>query len=164
MKNRLSRCTRLLREGVKSLSGIVAAKTCRSRCYPFFGLPCGLTSGVGKDEGIKKTLYPLTYLSMHAPKTIEEVLLSSFKELLKTAGTPEAGVLTLRNGIATSKGGNLSYRGKLVTTYVQPLNGKPPHQDELFRVSTKNFFPRIFQAERPVVTLTAGGKVRSTTG
>jgi capsular polysaccharide biosynthesis protein len=150
-KGVLSKGVRLVREQVKRGSAHLAAKTFGRRSYPLFGIPCGLT-----EVETKTLLYPTTTLGMKAPGTIEAALLPNFQALLDQVDLPAEGILTLQKGIATSKGGNLSEQGKLVTTFLQPIDGKPPHQHDLFRFSTKRFFPRIYRADGPVVTLAAG--------
>lgn len=156
MKGFLSRGTRFVREGLKALSARAAAKTCGARSYPIFGIPCGLTSGIGPNEGIKDSLYPASSLEMCFPKTIDDTFYWRFQAFLNGMKIPEEGVLTLREAIATSKGGNLTSKGELVVTFLQPIDGKPPYQNDLFRFSTKRFFPRIFRADHPVVTLATG--------
>jgi Glycosyltransferase 61 len=156
MKGIFSRGARFVREGVKKTGARLAAKVCGPRSYPIFGIPCGLTSGIGRDEGVKNPLYPETTLLMHCPKSVEEELYWRFEAILKGMKIPEEGILTLLEGTATSKGGNLSSKGRLVTTFLQPIDGKPPHQHDLFQFSTKRFFPCIYRANHPVVTLAAG--------
>ena len=156
MKSALSRGVRFFREGVKKTATFLAGKTCRTASFPIFGVPCGLTYGLGIREGTKQVVYPPQGLFLQPPRTIEDNLHWVIKSLLKGTYLQEEGILILDHGMATSKGGNLSYQGKLVKTYLQPIDGKLPHQNDLFRFSTKRFFPKIFHAKQPIVTLAAG--------
>ena len=93
---------------------------------------------------------------MKPPQTVEENLYWRFQAILNGMDLPEEGILELREGTATAKGGNLSLQGRLVTTFLQRIDGKLPHQHDLFKFSTKRFFPKIYRADQPVVSLTAG--------
>jgi len=156
MKSKLSKGVRFLREGVKKLGTYSASMTCGVKSYPFFGVPRGLTEGTGKGEGVKHLLYARTPLRIQAPKTVEPDYIQGIKGILAGFDLAEEGVLVLNGGTATNRGGNLNVKGQLVTTFLQPIDGKLPHENDLFRFSTKNFFPRIYRADYPVVTLAAG--------
>lgn len=138
------------------MGGTLIKTLCRSQSFPLFGIPCGLTNGLGFEKGIKYPLYPAKALKIGLPKTIHKTLHWRMQAILEGMQLPEEGVMVLPEGMATSIGGNLSSEGKLITTYLQPIDGKAPNQHDLFRLSTKRFFPRIFHADFPVVTLTAG--------
>ena len=149
-----SKATRLVRDGIKKGCAGLAATSFRSRSYPVFGIPSGLTSSqiISPIE-----LYPSGEMDFLPPRTLDSPLYWRFREALeKKKRFQEAGFFTLSQATATSFGGNLTEKGKLVTTFLQPIDGKPPHQHDLFRFSTKRFFPRIYQSPKPVVTLAAG--------
>lgn len=152
-KSPLSKGIRFFREGVKKTGALLAAKTCGANSYSLFGIPSGLET---HETGSKKLLYPHLPLTMNPPATIEKKLYWRFQAILSGMEIPEVGILELKEGIATAKGGNLSAKGKLVMTFLQPIDGKAPEQNDLFKFSTKRFFPKIFRSEQPVITLAAG--------
>ncbi|MFC2049537.1 hypothetical protein ACFLR2_02545, partial [Chlamydiota bacterium] len=153
-KGTLSRGVRLLREGIKESGTSLAGKFFGRRSFPLFGVPSGLTRG--DEEGRLTFLYPQQALSMRAPQSIEPELFWNFRQMLGNMTLPAEGILCVPDGIATSKGGNLSHEGKLITTFLQAIDGKPPHRHDLLRFSTKKFFPTLYTSDRPVVTLAAG--------
>ena len=145
-KSLFSRGIRRFREGVKKIGRACAAQVCGRRSFPFFGIPAGLATGI-EDLKSKRLLYPPQPLSMQVPKTVDANLYWQFQAMLDGSMVlPEEGILTVNNGMATYKGSNLSSEGKLITTFLQPVDGKPPHQNDLFLFSTKRFFPRIYSA------------------
>lgn len=155
-KSPFSKGVRQFREGVKGFSALLAAKACPSYAFQLFGIPSGVGSGIESGEGIKRLFYPPLSLSMRSPKTVDGSLYWKFHAILQGMEIPAEGLLELNEGIATAKGGNLAADGKLVTTFLQAIDGKPPHQHDLFKFSTKRFFPKIYQAKSPIVTLAAG--------
>jgi hypothetical protein len=142
---------RFLRESVKSIASRFVSKTAGRYSYPLFGIPSGLASLENKQ-----LLYPGSPLAMPTPKSIEERLLWQYRVALQGLELKEEGILTLPQATATNKGGNLTSKGELITTFLQPIDGKPPEQNELFRFSTKRFLPRIYHATSPVLTLATG--------
>lgn len=148
-----SRFVGLLRKGTKKGFTRLAGMILRRHSYPLFGVP----SGLKQDSFIPKELYYPSEIDLRPPKTVDKVLFWRFREALERKGSSEGGGLfTLLNATATSLGGNLTHSGKLVTTYLKPVDGKPAHRHDLFRFSTKRFFPRIYRSDKPVITLAAG--------
>ena len=152
-KGRISRAARFVRDGIKK-SAAACARILGRRSFTLLGIPSGLTSLEGKSE-ITFIYHPVT-LSMQPPKTVEPEIFWNYRQILKGMLLPAEGVLRVHEGIATSKGGNLSRQGKLITTFLQPIDGKLPHKHDLMRFSTKKFFPSLYKSTRPVVTLAAG--------
>lgn len=155
-KNVFSRGVRAVREGVKHLGTYGSGKILGKNSFTFFGVPSGLTTGLDPNEGVKQILYPESMLFLKAPKTVDTPLFERFRLMLQGMPTPEYGNLAFKEGTATSLGGNLSCKGKLVTTFLQPIDGKKPNEHDLFRFSTKRFFPKIYHANEPLATLASG--------
>ena len=126
-----------------------------ARSYPIFGIACGLAHALG-SQGSKRAIYPAHLLYTKAPNSIEGELLVQMESVIKGFEVPEQGILVIQNGMATRSGGHLTSQGRLITTYLQTLDGKPPSQHDLFYFSSRKFFPRIYHADHPVVSLTAG--------
>jgi len=148
-----SKLARVVREGVKKGCAGLAKGSLGSRSYPVFGVPCGLTGG----EISPKEIYPSTEMELQPPKTIDPTFFWRYRDALEKKGSSQsAGLFALSKATATALGGNLTKKGKLVTTYLHPVDGKPHHRHDLFRFSTKRFFPRIYRSEKPVITLAAG--------
>ena len=152
-KGMVSRAARFVRDGIKKSAAACAGMLGR-RSFTLFGVPAGLTSLEGKSE-VTFFYHPVT-LPMRPPKTVDPEIFWNYRQILKGMLLPGEGVLRVRDGIATSKGGNLSSQGKLITTFLQPIDGKPPHKHDLLRFSTKKFFPSLYKSKSPVVTLAAG--------
>ena len=149
-KGVLSRIAKGIKEGIKGVCTKVAGKVLRKWSFPLFGIPAGLESGL-EGGGIKTQLYPPLALAMRRPMTIDDRLYWSFQANLGGMVLPEEGVLVIPEGLATNKGGNLSLQGKLITTFLQPIDAKPPHKNDLFNISSKRFFPKIYESKYPVV-------------
>ncbi|MCC5832407.1 MAG: glycosyltransferase family 61 protein [Chlamydiales bacterium] len=154
MKMRLaSKTIRFMREGVKRGCAHLAAASFRSHSYPVFGIPSGLAT----SPSAPVELYPQEEAEPLPPKTLDALLHWRYREALeKKRVLQKTGLLTLPRATATSFGGNLTEGGKLVTTFLQTIDGKPPHQHDLFRFSVKRFLPKIYRSDHPVVTLAAG--------
>lgn len=151
-KGLVSKLARVMREGVKKGGAYLAATSFRSRSYRVFGIPNGLTS----SQNPPVELYPQAAMELLPPKTLDPVLYWRYREgLEKKRISQSAGLLLLEQATATAFGGNLTASGKLVTTFLQSIEGKSPRQHDLFRFSTKRFFPKIYRSERPIVTLAA---------
>lgn len=153
-KGVLSRFIRFMRDSAKKSATLCAGKLLGRRSFSLLGIPSGLVSVERKDD--VTFLYPAETLPLSVPKTIESELFWNYRQILKGMPVPAEGLLEVKGGIATSKGGNLSSRGKLITTFLQPIDGKPPHQNDLLRFSTKKFFPSVYTSQKPVITLAAG--------
>ncbi|MCH9625716.1 MAG: hypothetical protein S4CHLAM123_08940 [Chlamydiales bacterium] len=116
------------------------------------GVPSGLSEEIERQSAIYKSVS----LQIPPPKTIEKELFWRFSDVLKGMDLPEQGVYEVPHGTATSFGGNLTKSGKLLTPYLQSIDGKAPHEHDLFRFSGKLFFPKIYRVKGEVVTLAAG--------
>lgn len=120
-----------------------------SRSYALFGLPQALTDA----EALKREL-PLVDTTHHSlPLTIEGVVDKRFsipmdKEI--------PGYYSLPEGIATDMGGQLTLEKKLITTYLQSIDGKSPEEHDLFRFSISRFSPHIYKSDKPIITLSTG--------
>lgn len=156
-KGALSRAARFVREGIKMSVTKLAGKILGRRSFTLFGVPSGLTSldKNGKSDVVTFFYQPVT-LPMQPPKTIDSEIFWHYKQSLKGISLSAEGILYVSKGIATSQGGNLSSQGKLITTFLQPIDEKPPHKHDLLRFSTKKFFPSLYTSKKPVVTLAAG--------
>ncbi len=132
------------------MGACLSALFLRSRSYSVVGIPSGLVP----HEAVPTKLYPPISCPLTPPKTVDSALSWQFR--VKTVSDPGGGIFTLPNATATSLGGNLNKRGQLVSTYLKPVDGRPLHRHDLFKFSTKRFFPKIYQTEKPVVTLAAG--------
>ena len=147
-----SKGVRLFREGIKKGGAHLSRSLFRSRSYSITGIPNGLT-----DTEAPRELLPPSELTYKPPHTVDKALYWQFHDALEQSiAIPGGGFFTLPNALSTALGGNLTENRKLVTTYLKPLDGKPFHEHDLFRFSTKRFSPRIYHAEKSVVTLTAG--------
>ncbi len=154
-KGAISRAARFVRDGIKKSGTILAGKIFGRRSFTLFGVPSGLTSA--ERNGDVTFFYQPVTMPMQPPKTIEPELFWNYRQILEgIPQLPAEGILFVPKGIATSKGGNLSSQGKLITTFLQPIDCKSPHQHDLLRFSTKKFFPSLYTSKNPVVTLAAG--------
>ncbi|MCH9627487.1 MAG: hypothetical protein S4CHLAM2_11280 [Chlamydiales bacterium] len=151
MKKRLgSTLVRWMREGVKKGCAGLSALCLRSRSYSVSGIPAALVS----HHELPTELYPQVSLPLTSPQTVDLTLSWQFR--VKTCLDAGGGFFSLSKAVATSLGGNLNSRGELISTYLKPVDGRPLAQHDLFKFSTKRFFPKIYHTEKPVVTLTAG--------
>jgi capsular polysaccharide biosynthesis protein len=155
-KGTLSRGVRLLRERIKESGTRLAGKILGRHSFSLLGVPAGLTSGVEKEQGEVIPLYPSKRIALQPPRTVDRELHWKFRELSQSFELTAQGLLCVPQGLATRTGGNLSHQGKLITTFLQNIDGKLPHQHDLLRFSTKKFFPPLFVSDHPVVTLTSG--------
>jgi hypothetical protein len=143
---------KIFRNGIKKAGSLLAAKLCRSHSFSIFGVPSGLTP----SGDSKRILYPPIPQRAKPPLTIEKKHHWIFRSQLQEMILPEAGILTVDGGTSTNKGGVLSSRGELVTTFLQAMDGKTPKQHDLFNFSAKRFFPKIYKSENYVISLTSG--------
>lgn len=151
-KSRTSRVVRVLKNRMKQGCARVAQVALGARSYPICGVPRGLVS----LQNAVQEIYPVEIAGGPVPQTIHSRLFWRFRDALEGVSFPSDGILTLANGMATKLGGNLTHEGKLVTTYLQPLDGKPPHRHDLFHFSLKRFFPKVLRVDEPIATLAAG--------
>jgi len=136
-----------LRLGFKRSCGRIASLL-GPKSYPIFAVPSGVS-----EAPIEKELLPSEPIDLPLPKTIEKELHSQF--LQRTGLLPPLGLFQLSNGIATSLGGNLDQKGRLIKTYLRPVDGKSAENHDLFNFSKRRFFPEIVESER-VISLTSG--------
>ncbi|MCP5469054.1 MAG: glycosyltransferase family 61 protein [Chlamydiales bacterium] len=145
MKSFPSKVVRALRLGLKR-GCARAIRSFGSKSYTLFAVP----SGLSESKSITQVV-PEKNVIWDAPKSIES-------PLLWKGGAAQAlaqGYFHVKGGIATHLGGNLDRSGKLITTYLVPVDGKTPANHDLFNFSSKRFFPRITHADR-VISLAAG--------
>ncbi len=152
-KGFLSRCVKVFREGFKKLGAFLITHCCGSKCYSIGGIPRGLIRWEELEgKGEKIDCFPATKLTLAPPVTIHSQLHWKFKDGLLLSHRP-AGVITVPQGIATSLGGNLSPCGRLITTYLEVADGKPPEEHSLFRLKQGSLVPKMCHTLSPVVTL-----------
>lgn len=152
MKSRASRFVRNLKDRLKRGCARAAQSILGSRSYHICGVPRGLVSFQSSIQEI----YPVESAIGPVPRTIHPKLFWRFQEALNGISLPSEGILTIPNAMATKLGGNLTRDGKLITTFLQPIDGKPPLKHDLFRFSLKRFFPKVLHTQEPVATLAAG--------
>lgn len=146
----LSRCVLRFKLSLKFCLTKLFILFFRSRSYGFFGIPSGLA-----DVGDKlEIFYPEMRLKVNRPHSLAPQ--STFSSFPEEDMLPADGILTLKNGTALGIGANLLENCRLITNFLQPVKGRPPEKHELFRFSSKKFFPNILHVQRPVVTLSAG--------
>lgn len=138
---------------IKKTCALTLGKVFGKHSFPLFGIPSGLEWQIEKKGGNRIDIYPPLPVTMAPPRTVEAALSKSAIFNVNEYTIPGEGVLLLFDGVATYRGGNLSPRGKLITTYLQSTGGKPPHKNDLFSLSSKDFFPPIFRSEESVITL-----------
>lgn len=128
----------------------------RKDCYALFGFPRGLicASEISCD---KKIIYPQIPLTRNLPNRLETEVYWKF-ENYKKGHIPDAGVLIVPGGIATHTGGNLSSCGRLITTFLDCVEGHKPKEHPLFHFSSSSFFPNILNIDKEVITLGAGSQ------
>lgn len=144
-----SRFIKVFRESVKKGCVYLAQRFFRSRSYPLFGIPTGLHY----EPLEQKEIYASDEMALHVTKRLDADTLPLFEEA--KFAYPGSGWIEMRNATATALGGNLTRNGKLVTTFLELIDGKPYHQNDLFRFSSSRFTPRIFHTQKPVVTFAA---------
>ncbi|MFN0065534.1 MAG: glycosyltransferase family 61 protein, partial [Chlamydiales bacterium] len=137
--------------GLKGSFSLAARYLLRAKSYSIVGVPRGLISS---DE-LVETFIEAEKCELVVPKSAEATPYWRF-ERAKTLSSPAYGILRLSGGTATHLGGNLHETGRLITTFLQPVDGKPFHRHDLFRFSTSRFFPKVLEIDEPVVSLTAG--------
>ncbi|MCH9611469.1 MAG: hypothetical protein S4CHLAM81_09450 [Chlamydiales bacterium] len=92
-------------------------------------------------------------ISLLLPKTVGAQKCDCFTGSFATV--PALGSFSLKNGIATSLGGNLDSFGRLICSNIRPVDGKKPEEHDLFNFTSKRFFPKMERHEK-VVSLTLG--------
>ncbi len=140
---------RYVRTNVKKSGAAISASLLRSKSYPIFGIPGGITK-IEPTIFDQVASYPEEFTPIHSVQTYRD------KKFEPCSKVEQEGIFSIYNGIATATGGNLNPKGKLVSTFLQVIDGKPIDQHELFYFSTSRFFPRIYQAKESVISLTAG--------
>jgi Glycosyltransferase 61 len=150
-----SRLARHVKQSFKRFAKACLCKLVGRFSFALFGVPSGTSSG--KEDGKVTILYSEVPFSMQLPKTIESEIFWHYKHVSQEKfSLPADGLLFVADGTATSKGGNLSKKGELITTFLQPIDEKIPQNHDLHHLSIKKFSPRIYTSKSPVVTLAAG--------
>lgn len=147
-QKKLSKWVRFIRLGIKKGGAALAKSLLGKKSFSVLGIPSGLDS----VEGTKSLLYPAEEMWITLPKT-EGPLFWKFQQ--NPIDVKENGFLAVSKGIATHLGGTLTEKGKLITTYLQEIDGKSPSNHNLFNLSSKRFFPKILKTDQPVVNLTS---------
>ena len=142
-----SRAVKRLRLGFKKSCSRLASLL-GPRSFQLFGVPSGLI-----EIESQKTLFPEESFELPIPQSIEKELFSGFKE--RQAEIPKLGFFKVPLGVATRLGGNLDRKGRLVKTYLRPVDGKSPENHDLFNFSQKRFFPKMIEEKR-VISLVSG--------
>lgn len=151
-KSAASRLILFLKDKLKKGCARMAQLALGSRSYSVCGVPRGLSS---LQDSILE-IYPEEKAVWLPPQTIHPHLYWRFREALEGVSFPQEGVLTVSEAMATKLGGNLTREGRLITTFLQPIDGKPPFRHDLFRFSLKRCFPKILRTDESVATLAAG--------
>ena len=118
------------------------------KSYSLFAVPAGVS-----EVPIDDIVQPSEDLTFLAPKSIEPNEYWRFRD--KEAKLPALGRCFVQSATATHLGGNLDCKGRLIKTYLKPVDGKKPEKHDLFNFSSKRFRPKMMSATT-VISMTAG--------
>lgn len=148
-KSRLSRAFKRCKQQIKKRAARHAAALFRSQSFPLLGIAY---SQINLDK--KKTqVTPSSHVEIALPFGIHDSLFWKFK---LPYSAPEMGILKIPHATALKKGQVLDRKARVITTYLELVDGKAPLEDELFSMSFSRFSPTIKSVTTPVFSLAAG--------
>lgn len=143
-----SQIVKFLRLKSKKLIRTIITGCCGRYGFYIFGIPSGIQTECPSEKTFKFS--KPNQVPRNPPQTIDQKIFWKFQHFYPEIAD-DAVIVT--PAIAVREGANLSLKGKLITTHLQQGDGIGPLQHDVFKLSSKRFFPKIVRVDEPVVSL-----------